>query len=613
MSTAAAGHAIGDRLLVVHDPGRLADLVRRRYRNLTVQSQPSFLSAIAACDPTMGGPVRHVLVGVDPAERRLSAAIGGLRRATGTAARVVLCCRPDGEPAARHAMAAGADDYVIYPPTAGDLDKALRLAGPAMPFDLPGAASERIEPAELSAVAEALADAEGGPAAMLPRLAEVLRASLQCTGLAIVAEGATAEAGEPMRTPTLAETIPSQGRAIGKILAGPREGLPYQSGDLDKLRHYATLIGRMLDVSQRIAALREIAMTDDLTGLPNRRLLLATLDATLARAARDRSSVTLLLFDIDDFKHYNDRYGHAAGDQVLRETSRLFRRCCRQQDVVARYGGDEFVVLFWQSEQPRVPGSRHPTDALDVLDRFRKELVTHEFTSLGPDGKGSLSISGGLASFPWDAQRASDLIAQADRALLRAKQDGKNRIYLVGRDTAGPTTAEGRPLRPFEARRPTPPADPSDNHVTVNECPAFAARATVRIDRVTAPDGAAAPDPTAVAWCTELARSPGVLWRLLHSERVQRTAWYRDHATGAPEAVLSIVRVEPRSDGAGLSVAAETESPEDSASIAEAMAEAIADYAMECQLNGMTGCAVPRPAERHRVMARGDDDADSPA
>lgn len=437
------------RLLVINDLGRLAEIVRGRYPDVEVLTRPTCLAGIAACAPASGKPARHVLVGVDPAFGRLGAAVGGLRRAIGPAGKVVLCCRPTGETAARRALSAGADDYIIYPPTGHDLDESLKLPRPGRWLDVSPGRLSQIAPAELSALARVLSEMDKGPQHVLERMAELLRDSLQCSSLTIVAETARAEIGGPMGQPVLLETIEVAGRNVGQILVGPRTAFPYEAGDLEKLRHYACVVGHLLDACEHRRSLERLALTDELTSLPNRRLLIQTLDATLERAAAYHTSVTLLMFDIDDFKHYNDRYGHAAGDEILREAGALFRRCCRQHDVVARYGGDEFAVVFWEAEEPRVAGSKHPTDVLAVLRRFRKELETHRFRSLGPEAAGMLTISGGLASFPWDAQRAVDLIAQADRALLRAKQDGKNRIYLVGAQSSVAANLEGLSPRPF--------------------------------------------------------------------------------------------------------------------------------------------------------------------
>jgi GGDEF domain-containing protein len=154
-----------------------------------------------------------------------------------------------------------------------------------------------------------------------------------------------------------------------------------------------------------------------------------------------RFPVTLLLFDLDNFKKYNDTYGHGLGDQILKETAALMRRCCREHDCVARIGGDEFAVVFWEKEGPRQPkdankppvAAKPPQTPRQIFERFKRLMASQEFQELGPTGKGTLTISGGLASFPWDGRDVPELIQAADKALVMgAKQGGKDRLYLVG-------------------------------------------------------------------------------------------------------------------------------------------------------------------------------------
>jgi PleD family two-component response regulator len=204
-----------------------------------------------------------------------------------------------------------------------------------------------------------------------------------------------------------------------------------------------TILPATLDttIEKRIRALEKLATEDDLTGLKNRRYIWEFSRQIIERARATNEQVTLLVFDIDNFKHYNDVYGHLAGDEILKQAAVLMRRCCRKHDVVGRIGGDEFAVVFWDGGQaPSGPGTErrsaaadHPKEAIFIAKRFRKEFEKAELHLLGPEGKGTLTISGGLAGCPRGGSTVQKLFQQADEALLDAKRSGKNRIYLVGR------------------------------------------------------------------------------------------------------------------------------------------------------------------------------------
>ena len=192
----------------------------------------------------------------------------------------------------------------------------------------------------------------------------------------------------------------------------------------------------------RIRELEKLATEDDLTGLKNRRYLREFLKQILMRAESEDFNATLLIFDIDDFKQYNDSYGHAVGNNVLVQTATMMKRCWRDHDVVGRIGGDEFAVVFWDrplrpdeisdNERRSKQHAEHPQEAVFIAERFRQEMNATDLCLLGTDGKGVLTISGGLASFPRDGATVDELFEMADQAMLDAKRCGKNQIYLVG-------------------------------------------------------------------------------------------------------------------------------------------------------------------------------------
>jgi diguanylate cyclase (GGDEF)-like protein len=221
-------------------------------------------------------------------------------------------------------------------------------------------------------------------------------------------------------------------------------------------------------IETRIKHLEKLATEDDLTGLKNRRYIWEFSRQIIEYALVENKRVTLLIFDIDNFKNYNDLYGHCAGDEILRQVGVLMRRCCRSHDVVGRIGGDEFAVIFWDdpyiqetsvlrktanevrdtNRERRSSTTDHPEEAILIARRFVKELekapasLGNSGGSLGPEGKGILTISGGLASFPRDGSTIQELFQQADKALLEAKRSGKNRIYLVGSPQNSASTVE---------------------------------------------------------------------------------------------------------------------------------------------------------------------------
>lgn len=200
---------------------------------------------------------------------------------------------------------------------------------------------------------------------------------------------------------------------------------PARVGDLQP---WAAWLARWLALDQRMNSLWQMALRDDLTGAWNRRYFNRFLKMIVDRAISERFCVTVLVFDIDDFKSYNDSFGHAAGDEILVETSRLIQSVVRDRDVVARIGGDEFAVIFWDAEERRTPDSKHPSDVRDATRRFRDAIRNSHFPKLASEAHGTLTISGGLASFPWDGRTPKELLARADEMAMQSKRHGKNAI-----------------------------------------------------------------------------------------------------------------------------------------------------------------------------------------
>lgn len=422
------------RLLLAAGMERIAPLVREWFAPVPVVTAPDYLSAIAelARAPTQG-----VVLGIDPDCRRAEQAVAAVKQAAGET-RVVICCEPLMEPLSRKLLEVGADDYVIHPPNAEELQRALQIPSRKMRAAWMQPTSGELAPSaeELSRLAALLPHVAAGSREVLREMAGLVALALRAESAMVVVDGSTGAVGAGHRALTekavLVQELHCGGRLAGQIRVGPSALGAYHQDDMGRLRVYAALFGNLLELASRSRMHQEMAHTDELTGLPNRRRLMQFLDEVLVRAEREQFPVTVLLFDIDDFKSFNDRFGHDAGDEIIRETGRLFRLCCRKHDLVARYGGDEFVVVFWDADGPRSSGSQAPVEVITVLNRFRSELGTHEFQLLGPKSAGSLTCSGGLARYPWQGRTSEELINRADQALFEAKKAGKNRIWLVG-------------------------------------------------------------------------------------------------------------------------------------------------------------------------------------
>lgn len=170
-------------------------------------------------------------------------------------------------------------------------------------------------------------------------------------------------------------------------------------------------------------SLKEQSIRDPLTGLYNRRYLEETIDRELTRARRVGQPVSVIMADIDHFKKINDFYGHEAGDYVLQITARTLQRTVRSEDIVCRYGGEEFTVIM-------------PGLALEKA-RARAEMILSSVNQLeivqGNTIIQNITISAGVSSYPEHGDRWPELIQAADLALLQAKQEGRNRVRTAGK------------------------------------------------------------------------------------------------------------------------------------------------------------------------------------
>ena len=196
----------------------------------------------------------------------------------------------------------------------------------------------------------------------------------------------------------------------------------------ERLRLWADTIGAALHLADMLEELERQAVTDPLTGAGNRRSFETYLAQSMELAASRGLPLRLMVFDIDDFKQYNDRFGHAAGDEVLRETVALLRAVIRRGDAVFRIGGDEFVVVFGDPDSPRTSGSPPLASVEQIVARFAESIRTLRLPALGERGLAAIGVSAGMASYPEDGTNAASLVAAADRRAMESKRRGKSTV-----------------------------------------------------------------------------------------------------------------------------------------------------------------------------------------
>ncbi|HEX8475636.1 MAG TPA: sensor domain-containing diguanylate cyclase [Pyrinomonadaceae bacterium] len=220
------------------------------------------------------------------------------------------------------------------------------------------------------------------------------------------------------------------GERVMGVVEAVREGAgerAFTSPDASLLSALALPVAAALANAARIAEAERLSQTDDLTKLHNARFLRQYLTSEIRRARRYGSLVSALFLDLDDFKRINDQHGHLVGSHVLMEMATVILACVRDTDVVARYGGDEFVVILPESGTEQ---------AARVAERVRERIAQHLFTG-GRSLRLILTASFGVAAFPVHAQSPQQLIAAADTAMYEAKAAHKNCIRFATADAPG--------------------------------------------------------------------------------------------------------------------------------------------------------------------------------
>ena len=178
-----------------------------------------------------------------------------------------------------------------------------------------------------------------------------------------------------------------------------------------------------LSNARKYDSIRRQVVTDHLTRLYNRRFFMNRAEEELSRSLRNQQPLSLVILDIDHFKHFNDSYGHATGDRVLQVVAAVMQQHVRKSDICSRHGGEEFGMLL-----PNTPGD----NATFMANRLRRTLAETRYTGLGLPSDVNITISMGVATCPRDATTVAELFELADKALYQAKANGRDRVVQYG-------------------------------------------------------------------------------------------------------------------------------------------------------------------------------------
>ncbi len=215
--------------------------------------------------------------------------------------------------------------------------------------------------------------------------------------------------------PLLAEGKPFGGLFVFSVRRGA-----YDQTDSDNMMFLSAQASNAMEKSKLHEQTEAMALRDGLTGLFNHRHFQGQLDMEIEQARKKNSSLALLMMDIDHFKHFNDTYGHMAGDQVLKAIGKILQSFEEKINLTARYGGEEFVAVI----------TKDAGKAYDVAEELRKKVNATEVAF--DDNTFSVTVSIGVALYPQHAYDKSNLIELADSALYLAKNDGRNRVRSAG-------------------------------------------------------------------------------------------------------------------------------------------------------------------------------------
>lgn len=189
----------------------------------------------------------------------------------------------------------------------------------------------------------------------------------------------------------------------------------------EQIRTFRSVNETLFENARSFEEIEELSYTDNLTQLFNQRYFSKRLEEEFNRAERYNRLLALIIFDIDNLKSVNDRYGHLAGDELISRVASLLKKSIRTIDIISRYGGDEFCIIMPESDNEM---------CRKFMSRIQSTLSETEFLLEGADHPVKISLSMGAAVYPDHAEQAKDLIYKADMALLKAKKSGRNKFLI---------------------------------------------------------------------------------------------------------------------------------------------------------------------------------------
>jgi diguanylate cyclase (GGDEF)-like protein len=228
-------------------------------------------------------------------------------------------------------------------------------------------------------------------------------------------DGVASAAGSAILVPMIVD-----GDAIGAVAVEYEEARHYAERDLERLKVLVLFVSPAFRNAVEFGEVKQLSLTDTLTGLPNRRSTERVLASTVAVAERTGSPFAVAVADVDHFKRFNDRHGHDAGDLVLQTVARVIREGVRPGDHAGRWGGEEFLVVLPNTALE---------DAARVIERIRRSV---EQVEVDWEGRAlSVTLSAGVTAYPELIRNGAAAVASADAALYKAKRGGRNAVALA--------------------------------------------------------------------------------------------------------------------------------------------------------------------------------------